>query len=195
MNVVVVGGCGHVGLPLGMLLADRGCKVHLLDVDPARVQSVNAGRMPFLEANAGPLLNKVIGRSLDATLDSACLREADVAITVVGTPVDEHLNPTGSTIYKSVDRLLEEMCDDSLLILRSTVYPGVTKLVYERIQKWGRRIHLAFCPERIAEGKAIEELRTLPQIIAAFAACSGCAGTQSVPHSHPNNHRIIAARG
>jgi UDP-N-acetyl-D-mannosaminuronic acid dehydrogenase len=60
------------------------------------------------------------------------------------------------------------MPDDSLLILRSTVYPGVTRIVYDRIQRTGRKIHLAFCPERIAEGKAMEELVKLPQIVAAF---------------------------
>ena len=60
------------------------------------------------------------------------------------------------------------MKDDALLVLRSTVYPGVTKLVYERIGALHRNIHLAFCPERIAEGKAMEELVQLPQIVAAF---------------------------
>ena len=55
-------------------------------------------------------------------------------------------------------------------MLRSTVYPGVSKLVHERLQGSGRKIHLAFCPERIAEGKAMEEIRTLPQIISAFDA-------------------------
>ena len=168
MNIIIVGGCGHVGLPLGIVLADRGAQVTLLDVDLGKIATVNAGQMPFLEAGANEMLARVVGKTLEATLDPQCLRTADVAITVVGTPVDEHLNPTVNAIYKSIDRLLEVMRDDSLLVLRSTVYPGVTKLVYERIRSRGRKIHLAFCPERIAEGKAIEELVTLPQIVASF---------------------------
>src|ERR1700689_320128 len=60
------------------------------------------------------------------------------------------------------------MPENALLVLRSTVYPGVTKLVHERLQASGRKILLSFCPERIAEGKAMEEIRTLPQIISAF---------------------------
>jgi UDP-N-acetyl-D-mannosaminuronic acid dehydrogenase len=64
--------------------------------------------------------------------------------------------------------VLTSMPDHALLVLRSTVYPGVTKLVHERLEASGRKIHLAFCPERIAEGKAMEEIRTLPQIISAF---------------------------
>jgi len=168
-NVVIVGGCGHVGLPLGIVLASRGgAQVALLDIDPGKVDTVNRGCMPFLEAGAEEILKQVIGKNLRATLDSACLRGADVVITVVGTPVDEHLNPTVHLSYRNVDRLLEYIRDGSLLILRSTVYPGMTRLVYRRIQALNRKIHLAFCPERIAEGKAMEELIKLPQIVAAF---------------------------
>src|SRR5271156_2821312 len=106
---------------------------------------------------------------LRATTDMECLRSADFVVTVVGTPVDKHLNPTVGELYKSIDHLLLYMKDNTLLVLRSTVYPGVTRIVYERIKTLGRKIHLAFCPERIAEGKAIEELVQLPQIVAGFS--------------------------
>jgi UDP-N-acetyl-D-mannosaminuronic acid dehydrogenase len=168
-DLVIVGGCGHVGLTLGIVLATRRAAiVTLLDVDASKVESVNNGRMPFMEAGADELLRQVIGKTLRATLDPACLRTANTVITVVGTPVDEHLNPTVTELYRNVDQLLKEMKDDSLLILRSTVYPGMTKLVYDRIATRGGKIHLAFCPERIAEGKALEELVTLPQIVGTF---------------------------
>ena len=169
MNIVIVGGCGHVGLPLGIVLAARGAaQVTLLDVAADKVECVNSGRMPFMETGAEELLPSLIGKQLQATLDPSCLGSADVVITVVGTPVDEHLNPTVAELYANVDRLLADMKDDSLLVLRSTVYPGIMKLVYDRIREQGRKIHLAFCPERIAEGKALEELVALPQIVAAF---------------------------
>jgi UDP-N-acetyl-D-mannosaminuronic acid dehydrogenase len=169
MDVTIVGGCGHVGLPLGILFASRGkTQVTLLDVAADKVECVNGGRMPFMEAGAEELLRAVIGKQLRATLDAACLRTADAVITVVGTPVDEHLNPTVTGLYENVDRLLADIRDGTLLVLRSTVYPGVTKLVYDKIRARGRNIPLAFCPERIAEGKALEELVTLPQIVAAF---------------------------
>lgn len=168
-QIVIVGGCGHVGLPLGLLLAGRGAgMVTLLDIDTGKVESVNRGQMPFMETGAENLLKQVRGKTLRATPEPRCLRTADVVITVVGTPVDEHLNPTVTELYHNLDALLEQMPDDSLLILRSTVYPGVTRLVYDRIRSRGRKIHLAFCPERIAEGRALEELVTLPQIVAAF---------------------------
>jgi UDP-N-acetyl-D-mannosaminuronic acid dehydrogenase len=167
-NVVVVGGCGHVGLPFGMVLADHGMQVVLLDVDEAKVALINKGQMPFREAGAEALLPKLIGKSLGATTDPECLRSAEVVISVIGTPVDEHLNPTVSALYRSLDDLIEYVPDGSLLVLRSTLYPGVTRLIKDRIDERGREIHVAFCPERIAEGKAIEELTTLPQIISAF---------------------------
>ena len=168
-NIVIVGGCGHVGLALGIVLAGKGgAEVTLLDVDANKVSTVNSGRMPFLEADADGMLRRVVGRALRATLDSSCLRNADVVITVVGTPVDEHLNPTVAELYRTVDSLTEQMRPGSLLILRSTVYPGITQLVHDRIQASGRAIQVAFCPERITEGNAIQELTKLPQIVAAF---------------------------
>lgn len=168
-KLVIVGGCGHVGLPLGIVLASRSdYDVTLLDTDPSRVATVSQGKMPFREERAEQLLKHAITSRLRATGDESCLRDAEIVITVVGTPMDKHLNPTAHQLHRSVDRLLLEMHDDALLILRSTVYPGVTKFVYERVRSSGRKIGVAFCPERITQGKAIEELVKLPQIVAAF---------------------------
>ena len=168
-RIAIVGGCGHVGLPLGIVLAAKtGLQVDLLDIDPAKIDLVNSGAMPFMERGADELLRQVAGKSLRATLDPACLRSAEAVITVVGTPVDRHLNPTVGDVYRSIDALLDHMPDGALLVLRSTVYPGVTRLVYDRLRKLNRRILLAFCPERIAEGNAVEELIKLPQIVSGF---------------------------
>jgi UDP-N-acetyl-D-mannosaminuronic acid dehydrogenase len=167
-KIVIIGGCGHVGLPLGIVFANCGMNVTLLDRDQDKIALVNGGEMPFMETNALEQLRRVIGKQLIATSDISCLRDADAAIAVLGTPVDEHLNPTVTDLYSSIDAVLGSMPEGALLVMRSTVYPGVTKLVHDRLESSGRRIHLAFCPERIAEGKAMEEIRTLPQIISAF---------------------------
>ena len=167
-KIVIIGGCGHVGLPLGIVFANCGMDVVLLDRDQAKIDTVNAGQMPFMETNALEQLRRVVGKTLVATADASCLQDSDAAIAVLGTPVDEHLNPTVTDLYHSIDEAIARMPENSLLVLRSTVYPGVTKLVYDRLQASGRKILLAFCPERIAEGKAMEEIRTLPQIISAF---------------------------
>src|ERR1039457_5364077 len=98
-NIVVVGGCGHVGLPFGMVLADHGMQVCLLDLDAQKVASINQGIMPFREAGAEALLPKLLGRNLRATTDPECLRSAEVVISVIGTPVDEYLNPTVAELF------------------------------------------------------------------------------------------------
>ncbi len=167
-KLVIIGGCGHVGLPLGIVFANCGINVVLLDVSAERIATVNSGRTPFMEDAATEHLKAVVGKSLLATSDTSCLKTADAAIAVVGTPVDEHLNPTVTELYKNLDNIIDLLPEGALLVLRSTVYPGVTKLVYDRVQSRGRKIHVAFCPERIAEGKAMEEIRSLPQIISAF---------------------------
>src|SRR5712692_1802663 len=168
-NIVIIGGCGHVGLPLGLVMADRhGMHVTLLDIDAKKTERINAGEMPFLEQGAGTLLRRLIGRSLVATLDDTCIRDADVVITVVGTPVDRHLNPMVNELCMNLDGVVPKMKDGALLVLRSTVYPGVSERVYEQVKELGRKVHVAFCPERITEGHALEELRELPQIVAAF---------------------------
>src|SRR5689334_25162315 len=102
-KLVIVGGCGHVGLPLGIVFADCGFNVVLLDVDEFKIATVNRGEMPFMEKSAEPMLGRVIGKTLVATSDSSCLADADVAVAVVGTPVDEHLNPTVTELYRSID--------------------------------------------------------------------------------------------
>lgn len=168
-NVTIIGGCGHVGLPLGVMLADLpGFQVTQLDVDDKKIAQVNSGEMPFIEEGMDPILKRVAGRTLLATKDMDCLKESDVVITVIGTPVDRHLNPLLKEIHRHADQTIERMKDDSLLIMRSTLYPGVTKLIYDRIKMRERNIHLAVCPERILQGKALYEIPNLPQIVGAF---------------------------
>ena len=90
---------------------------------------------------------------------------ADIIIVVIGTPVDEHLNPDPASIRKVLEEIQPFLIDGQLLILRSTIYPGVTQMVESFLAAGGNDIDVAFCPERIAEGHALEELRSLPQII------------------------------
>lgn len=166
MNAVIVGGCGHVGLPLGLALADAGLDVVALDINPATVALVNAGTMPFLEPGTEPLLKRVLeaGR-FTATTDPGAIGEAENVIVVIGTPVDEHLNPDPDAVIQVIEESRPFLRDGQLVVLRSTIFPGVTAKVEEKIHSTGFDIDIAFCPERIAEGFALEELGSLPQII------------------------------
>jgi UDP-N-acetyl-D-mannosaminuronic acid dehydrogenase len=167
-DVAIVGGCGHVGLPLGIALADSGLRVVLHDIDDRAVGLVNAGTLPFAEAGAAPVLRRVLdaGRLL-AVDEPGVLREVDAVVVVVGTPIDEHLNPDLRAVPRAVAALAPHLRDEQLLVLRSTVYPGVTAMVERVLDHEGRHLDVAFCPERIAEGRAMVELFELPQIVAA----------------------------
>jgi UDP-N-acetyl-D-mannosaminuronic acid dehydrogenase len=165
-DAVLIGGCGHVGLPLGLALADRGARVVLYDVSDSAVKLVNDAVMPFEERGAGPVLERVVaGSRLRATTDPAVVGDAENVVVVLGTPVDEHLNPDPQAIPRALGLCDEYFVDGQLLVLRSTVYPGVTALVERMIARRGRDIDVVFCPERIAEGRAMTELLTLPQIV------------------------------
>lgn len=166
LDVVVVGGCGRVGLPLAIAFASRGLRVGIHDVDAAAVAVVSGGTLPFQERGAGPLLTAAIesGR-LEASTDPAIVSRADAVVVAVGTPVDEHLNPDPRAVGRTLASTLHHFRDGQLLVLRSTVYPGVTRTVEELVARRGLEVDVAFCPERIAEGEAMTELFTLPQIV------------------------------
>ncbi|MEU4561522.1 nucleotide sugar dehydrogenase [Actinoplanes sp. NPDC023936] len=168
VDVCVVGGCGRVGLPLGIALAARGLSVVLYDINPAAVDRVNGGELPFAEEGAAePLAESIAAGRLRASTDPASMGLADALVVVVGTPVDEHLNPDLGAVPRAIERGVEHLRDGQLVVLRSTVYPGVTALTEKLLTRKGLTVDVAFCPERIAEGKAMTELFALPQIVAA----------------------------
>ena len=165
-DVVVIGGCGHVGLPLAIMFASKSLKVVAFDTNTQVVATVNSGSMPFDEPGADDVLKQVLAtKSFTASSDRQFVSLAEHVVVVIGTPVDEHLNPDPEAVPNVVMSLLDVLKDGQHLVLRSTVYPGVTKLVEKVIASSGKKIDVSFCPERIAEGKAIEELVALPQII------------------------------
>jgi UDP-N-acetyl-D-mannosaminuronic acid dehydrogenase len=167
-DAVIVGGCGRVGLPLGIALASRGQRVTLYDINAASVEVVSSGRLPFAEEGAAEALAAAVADgTLTATVDPASVASAEHLVVVVGTPVDEHLNPDLGAVPRALERCVEHLVPGQLVILRSTVYPGVTALTEKMLAQRGIDVHVAFCPERIAEGKAMTELFDLPQIVAA----------------------------
>jgi UDP-N-acetyl-D-mannosaminuronic acid dehydrogenase len=165
-DVVVVGGCGRVGLPLGIAFAGRGAQTVAYDINPAAVATVNSATMPFDEPDSDWRLREVIANgSFRASTNPQDVSEAEHVVVVVGTPVDEHLNPDPQAVAEAVRQLTPHLRNGQLLVLRSTVYPGVTRLVEQYLATTDLDIEVAFCPERIAEGKAFVELFELPQII------------------------------
>jgi UDP-N-acetyl-D-mannosaminuronic acid dehydrogenase len=168
LDVVVLGGGGHVGLPLSLAFAKADLRVGIYDTNQSTLDRIAAGEMPFLETGADELLRELLptgrlafGAGGDMIERTMCL------VVVIGTPVDEFLGPSMTIFEKAVDQIAPHLRDAALVILRSTVYPGTTGYVAQHLAERGCRVDVAFCPERIAEGKALEELNSLPQIVGA----------------------------
>jgi len=168
LDLVVVGGCGHVGLPLALSLADSGYRVGIDDIDAAKIEQVKSGSVPFLETGAEELLRRLLptGR-LEFAANPSLLERTDTVILVIGTPIDEFMNPSVRIFDRVIDELIPHLRDGSLVVLRSTVYPSTTESVERRLRAAGIDAEVVFCPERIAEGHALEEIRSLPQLVGA----------------------------
>jgi UDP-N-acetyl-D-mannosaminuronic acid dehydrogenase len=167
-KVVIVGGGGHVGLPLALVLADSGFQAVSLDISREVVDSINSGKMPFAEEGAQAMLTKTLGnQSFYATTDHKEISTAEIVIVVIGTPVDEHLNPDPNSVVHAMSACIPYMNSNQLVILRSTVFPGVTERVKNLLGQSDLNPDVTFCPERILEGHALKELHELPQIIGA----------------------------
>src|SRR4051812_39947327 len=106
-SIAIVGGCGHVGLPLGIAFADRGRSTVLVDLNQAAVDMVNGGELPFVEPGADEPLARTIGTALVATTDPTAISEAEHVIIVIGTPVDEHLNPEPQAVPNAISAISE----------------------------------------------------------------------------------------
>ena len=167
-DIAVVGGGGHVGLPLALMFTRFGKSVEIYDIDRFAVEEINGGRMPFLEPGAQELLQSALESGLiHASTDPTNLRRVDTVIVVVGTPDDEYLQPNPNTLLRVLESLKGNLRDGQLIVLRSTLFPGVTENLERSISEWGLNVEIAFAPERISEHHAIRELLELPQIVAS----------------------------
>lgn len=164
-DVCVVGGCGHVGLPLAVAFAAAGLRVSAHDINDEAVAMVRSGRMPFRDAGMDELLPQVVNRNFEVRNDPELVAKARYVVVIIGTPVDEHLNPTFHAMRRTFMELMPHFRDGQCIVLRSTLFPGTTARIAELVREAGIEAHVAFCPERIAEGQALRELQELPQII------------------------------
>jgi len=167
---IAVIGVGRVGLPLAIYLADKGHTVWGLDIDGEKINFISKGKMPFMEEGAENLLIKHLNKSLHFSTNYSKIADCDIIILTLGTPVDENMNPSMVQIDNALKSARDYFKANQLLILRSTVSPGTTSYVRSYLNdlpkiEIGRNFFLAFCPERIAEGRSLVELNQIPQIV------------------------------
>ncbi len=171
-------GLGRVGLPLALSFAERGLHVLGIDHNPALLDSIRAGRMPFAEPGAQELLDRALqsGRLELTDLAADAARADDIVITI-GTPSFSHVESDLRQVRAAVDDLLPLLRPGHALILRSTIAPGTTEFVAGYLEKRrdlrvGADIFVAHAPERIAAGRFLEEITTLPCIIGGVGDAS-----------------------
>ena len=170
-EICVIGGCGHVGLPLSIAFALRGKSVAIYDTDRASVEQVRNGIMPFMEDGGPELLSAVLATgNLVIAQEPDVIASSETLVLVVGTPIDGHLAPSFQGIESVLESYQEFLQEGQVLVLRSTLYPGTSA----RVQRWllerGIAVDVAVCPERIAQGYGLKEIFSLPQIVAAFSS-------------------------
>ena len=167
-NVAIIGGAGHVGLPLALVLAEHGNYVVGIDINEDAVEEVNSGRMPFYEEGAETLLKKcLISGRFGMTTDLSRAGEADVIVIILGTPVNENFNPVLSGLAGLIDNMCPYLREGQRIILRSTVSPGTTDRIKKTLEKKtgmveGEDFDLIYAPERVLQGKAISRDQVPP---------------------------------
>lgn len=169
---VAVVGLGHVGMPLAAHVAGRGARVLGVVRRRGHAEKTNRGEAEFYEPGLDGLMRKVAGRNLTATLDLAkAVREADVVFITVGTPVDPEEGPVMKDVLDVAEAVGKSLRRGTLVVLRSTVPPRTTEeTVMPSLESFSslkceEDFGLAFCPERLVEGRALEELRTVPEVV------------------------------
>ncbi len=176
---VAIVGLGRVGLPLALSFAERGLRVLGIDNDPLRLDAVRGGAMPFEETGAQELLERVraSGRLELAERAGEAARARHIVLTL-GTPSFSHIEIDIRDIRSALDDLLGVLGPGHSLILRSTIAPGTTEFVAGYLHKHrgfriGEDVFVAHAPERIAAGRFLEEIDTLPCIVGGVGARSG----------------------
>ena len=177
-KTVSVIGLGRVGLPFALFLAHRGCTVHGIDNNPVAIAALREGRLPFREEGGQEALDAHLGSRFFAADDLSAVGQVETIVITLGTPVDDFNNPIFLPIENLLRALLPHLRKGQLLVLRSTVSPGATEHLGRLIERTssfriGQDLFLAFCPERIAEGKSFAELPEVPQIVGGLDAASG----------------------
>ncbi len=165
-KITVVGGAGHIGLPLSIVFANKGFDVSVLDKNNKAIEIAKRGFMPFKEKDGNKNLRKALKKNLKFyNKPDEFISNSNVVITV-GTPVDDFLNPDMGQIKDCIDSLLPYLKKNQLIILRSTVYPGTSEWLYHYLLN-KKKCDIAFCHERVIQGYTFDEIENLPQIIAA----------------------------
>ncbi len=173
-KVVVIGGCGRLGLRISLIAANKGHNVTSVDIDEEKINEIKYGSLPFVEDGAGIYLEQALkNKTLKLSLEYDIISQADVVIITIGTPVDSNLNPSLEPVAGAIFDISGYLKRDQLIIFRNTLSPTILNRIKTLIEdktgfKIGKDIYLAFAPELMDEHGNIHNLLTNVQPIGAF---------------------------
>jgi nucleotide sugar dehydrogenase len=167
---VCIIGLGYVGLPLAVQAALRGYEVHGIERDESKVKKINKGRSPIEEDFLHINLPKV---NVNATTSEKVIKECDIILVCVPTPIDEKFFPDLGPVKGAVEMIIRNHKKGQLVVIESTINPGVCEEVIEPIfaeagLKVGRDYEMAHCPERIDPGNEKWNVTNLPRVVGSF---------------------------
>ncbi len=164
-DILIIGGAGHIGLPLGLLFASKGKKVVLYDKDKKNLEKIRKMQMPFMEEGGSKLLKKNIKR-IFPTNDKNYIKYSKIIIVCIGTPI-KGSKPDLKLFFKMFAEIKKFLREDKLLVIRSSIYPGTCLKVKSYLGK--KFTNISYCPERVVQGKSLSELPNLPQIVSGIS--------------------------
>ena len=163
-KISIIGGAGHIGLPLAVKFAEKNYYVNLVDSNIKNLIKIKRNDPPFKEINLKKDLGKQLKRKrfffsekINSIIDSKFV------IICIGTPISNNLKPDLKNFYKLINELKNYLKKDQYIIIRSSVLPGTAQKVCNILQAICKNI--SYCPERIVEGNSLIELAMIPQII------------------------------
>jgi UDP-N-acetyl-D-mannosaminuronic acid dehydrogenase len=165
---------GRTGLPLSLVCAERGFQVIGIDINKELVEQIKSRIIPFNEPGMEELLKKHLNKNFFPTTGiNEEAKKSEYYVIAIGTKFSKYPERGSLTnLFKVVDRILDSGIKDKTLIFRVTLPIGTTDKIKQRIEKAGyiegEDFHLAFVPERLMEGKAVEEEKCLPKVIGCY---------------------------
>lgn len=166
--ISIIGGCGHIGLPLGVVFSMCGKNVNLVDINTKKIDCIKSGKYPYFEKDFDEKEIILKNLSLNATDDKTTVQNSDVVIWAFPTFSDKLNDENIDTFINSIKQYENFYNKNQLFIIRSTIQIGAfNKIKTYLTNLLGEDISLTYCPERISESNAFRELKELPQIVAA----------------------------
>lgn len=164
-------GLGYVGLPLSLTFSEASVNVLGFDIDQIKIEMLSLGKSYYKHIPSCRLQKAIKEKKFNAVSDFTKIRECDVIVICVPTPLDNHLEPDLSYVVSTCEQIIEYLAPHTLVSLESTTWPGTTEEIVKPILeskeslKVGENVYLAFSPEREDPGNKHYSTKNIPKLV------------------------------